>query len=578
MIAHNQHIYLDKLFKTYQEELSELKKQFTGLEGDLRRAVDFENLQTNKMNKASTDLDTISKKLGDLVSKTRFSNDQTCTKDTRVKILQDIEDWIGGNCVGIDHDLFWLYGMAGCGKSAISHTISSRLDAQKMLGACFFCKRDDPNLNKPNKVLPSIAYMLAETVPQYRQSLVANLEQKISLTNDTSISEQYDLLFAFTETAVFKQTKYIVIDALDECGDRLTRATLIQQLVKVSKLNWLRLILTSRLESDISSAFTSSGITGTDLFEYEVNQDIATYLASLKAGPIKLSSDECQQLVDASCGLFIWISTVVKLLQKGRQPKKYLSQILAKKGTTHSSAVENLSNMYLTVLHVAIRDEDDKQIIRTVLAVIYEASLYSPIPLGALSKILPDIDSDLLHDIVNDLSSVIYKDEDDHNALRVYHPSFLDFIGDKSRCQEFWVDKHVISAELAKGCLKFMQCNLKFNICELESSYTKNQDIADLGDRVRNKISVELKYICYNWVHFISGYISHEPAEIAQSHGGNDLVDLLVEFLTTPQCLFWIEIFSLTSQVQLLCNLIGDLQDSVKKVCTQIVWFSVLDS
>jgi hypothetical protein len=512
----------------------------------------------------------IQQKLGGLITLTNHDTDKGCIPGTRMEVLQKLQDWIGKKHTSADPSLFWLYGIAGCGKSAISHRLSKSLSDKERLGACFFCKRDDKDHNNPRKVLPTIAYQLACKVAKFRISLSSALENKAALSEDTSVSEQYELLFASIENDDSKDSKQedfiIVIDALDECGDRHTRAKLISELVKLSKLSWLKIILTSRSESDISGALSSSGISGTDLFGYHAYEDIAVYLESLKSGPMKISSDDCQKLVQASCGLFIWISTVIRFLEREREPEKYLGQILTKQGA--AGAEQNLVDMYSTILKAASRNGKDKCHMQTVLAVIHEASLYEPMPFDALSDVLPSINHKLLHSIVDDLSSVVYKDENNHDALRVYHPSFLDFLGDKSKCQDFWVNKHVIREELAKGCLKFMQCNLKFNICDLESSYMKNQDIIALDSRVRDRINFKLKYICYNWLHFIPGDTTNVSVEIILSHNEDKLAYLLMKFLTTPICLFWIEVFTLTSQVQLLCNLIGDLHNSIEKVCT----------
>jgi adenylylsulfate kinase-like enzyme len=54
---------------------------------------------------------------------------------TRVKFLADLEAWAVDD---ISSKVYWLVGMAGTGKSTISHSLCEILDGKNMLGASFF--------------------------------------------------------------------------------------------------------------------------------------------------------------------------------------------------------------------------------------------------------------------------------------------------------------------------------------------------------------------------------------------------------------------------------------------------------
>ena len=64
-----------------------------------------------------------------------------CFHDTRVAVLATLLSWAMDGSLVIR--LFWLFGVAGCGKSTVAATISALLRQKEMLAGTFFCKRDE---------------------------------------------------------------------------------------------------------------------------------------------------------------------------------------------------------------------------------------------------------------------------------------------------------------------------------------------------------------------------------------------------------------------------------------------------
>ena len=82
-----------------------------------------------------------------------YDCNQQCLQGMREDILNLIYDWIDSK----EHNMFWLRGPAGSGKSTISSMVAAQLYDKKhglghlglgSLGATFFCKRDDETLNQ----------------------------------------------------------------------------------------------------------------------------------------------------------------------------------------------------------------------------------------------------------------------------------------------------------------------------------------------------------------------------------------------------------------------------------------------
>lgn len=60
-----------------------------------------------------------------------------CHENTRVAVINKIMDWVVGK-VDADTSFLWLYGPAGCGKTAIARAVAERCEEFGHLLASFF--------------------------------------------------------------------------------------------------------------------------------------------------------------------------------------------------------------------------------------------------------------------------------------------------------------------------------------------------------------------------------------------------------------------------------------------------------
>ena len=80
---------------------------------------------------------------------------------------------------------------------------------------------------------------------------------------------------------------------------------------------------------------------------------------------------------------------------------------------------------------------------------------------------------------------------------------------------------------------------LKFNICQLETSHQRNKDVSDLAERIKEAISSHLSYSCRFWADHL--------------RSTNFTFDMNVEiqdFLHT-RLLLWLEVLSLIKEVNI---------------------------
>ncbi|KDQ50197.1 hypothetical protein JAAARDRAFT_142321, partial [Jaapia argillacea MUCL 33604] len=139
-----------------------------------------------------------------------------CLPETRVALLDSIETWALKS--DLTKSLMWLYGVAGCGKSSIAHSVAQKFQSKGHLAATFFCSRSEESRAKPMKIIPTLAWQLAKIHQGFRQAVISYLMQ-----NDipTAIQFQFENLLKVPLSKMTEQPVnrgyVIVIDALDEC-------------------------------------------------------------------------------------------------------------------------------------------------------------------------------------------------------------------------------------------------------------------------------------------------------------------------------------------------------------------------
>ena len=135
-------------------------------------------------------------------------------------------------------------------------------------------------------------------------------------------------------------------------------------------------------------------------------------------------------------------------------------------------------------------------------------------------------------------------------VVRVCHPSFLDFLNSEERAGSFWTDPATLNVKLFQQCLRLMNHNLRFNICQLNSAYVLNSEVRDLRERILANIPESLQYSCVHWMdHLLSA-----EAPLAQEASVRAAIR---EFLRSIKSLFWLEALSLTKELKAGINALG---------------------
>lgn len=128
--------------------------------------------------------------------------------------------------------------------------------------------------------------------------------------------------------------------------------------------------------------------------------------------------------------------------------------------------------------------------------------LSEPLSAAALGRLL-DFDQETIRLRLRHLHSVLNVPKEQDSEIRLLHPSFRDFLLDKSRCRDplFWVDKKIAHQQLAACCLRRLSCRstgLKMDICNLEHPGILTTEIQP--SLITEHLLPEMQYACQYYV------------------------------------------------------------------------------
>ncbi|KAH9487249.1 Vegetative incompatibility protein HET-E-1 [Psilocybe cubensis] len=485
-----------------------------------------------------------------------------CLEGTREQILKDIIDWVNLNGQDDTSRIFWLHGNAGTGKSSIAHTIANYFEKLGRLGSCFCFDRNKFAEERHNKIFTVIAQDLAHTDKNIQKELAGIVHLNKALSNTSDIIQQWRELVVkpickLSESMVGPIV--IVIDALDESGNPESRKNLLRILAgklkadndsHVSKLPPnVRIILTSRTLSDIYNTLNDvdhvHSVAMDSISTTSTASDIAYYISE-ELEDIEIRGNDVSRLSSAAGELFEWARLACAYVRgdddAGTDAKERLEHLLVR---TEDAGVL-LDKMYLLVLETLLPKDQPLRPMRLqrFLSVISQIlGSAEPLTMDTLASMRRYfLDNGLgivdVRTIIKPMGALLSGTTDPCAVIRPLHASFPEFLLDEKRSGEFFIDMSRIHVDLATASLSIMKEQLRFNICQLPSSYLPNSEVEDLDQRINDCISRELSYSSRFWTNHL---------QLAEYHV--ILVDAMREFFNHERLLFWIEILSLLKLV-----------------------------
>ncbi|CAE6381437.1 unnamed protein product [Rhizoctonia solani] len=484
---------------------------------------------------------------------------RACTKETRVEVLSALNKW------SLDPDapkIYWLNGMAGTGKTTIAYTFAETLKARKALGASFFCTRTSGECRDVAQVIPTIAYQLADYSPSFRSVLVNALEKDRNITSCT-MSTQCNRLILEPLLAVkgaIPEGLMVVIDALDECTNPSGAGLILDMLFRAAPNLPIKFFVTSRPEPDIQYRMQSQSDQRRSicvLHEIEeslVQADIELYLREELTGNA-VSEAQLKRLAELSGSLFIYAATAIRYI---RQMDTTVNQERLKAILDSSPMAwrrhKEIDSLYTTILAAALEGPNLEEYERERMQLLLWTAVCArePVSLETLAS-LAGVEVESANVLLQFLYSVLHVSGPD-SMVTTLHASFPDFMFEKARSSRFYCNEAEHSQLLSGHCFGIMKNQLRFNICQLKTSFITDSEVQDLEARKANYILPTLSYAAHHWGDHV---VKCARGEIVKAN--------LEDFLSN-RLLFWMEVLSLKRTLDVGISMLSKLKSWTSSV------------
>jgi hypothetical protein len=387
----------------------------------------------------------------------------------------------------------------------------------------------------------------------------------------------------------------IVMDALDESGEPATREHLLR--VLSSKLvdpgvphatelpSNVRIVVTSRPLDDISDKFKEvdhiKRVSMDNIPLDSAEDDIQIYVEHKLKEIASLGEVEFTTLAKKAEGLFEWARIACEYIKdtRGSTPMEQYRAIMS-----HNPG--KLNSLYHFILSQIVPDDDVMGVkgeetprskflsrFRSVMSQVLGTA--EPLPLASLKAMRSQFpDTNDRYDVglvVNHMGSLLSGVTDSSSPIRPLHASFRDFLAEKNISKEFFVEVSNVQHDLAFASLQVMadsERGLRFNICELESSYYPNAQIPGLQETIKRCISPHLSYSCRFWLKHILEASHNTTVDKKEIIALEKSLVKVVSFFNDERILFWLEALSLTDALT---------SSTASELLRMTVWLKVSD-
>ena len=374
--------------------------------------------------------------------------------------------WAKGETWALDEPICWVNAAAGFGKSAIARTIAEWCAEQGILGSSYFFLRGLGDRSKINSLVPTLAYHLSQSFPSTKPFIEEQFTEGTNILRQPTPYQFRKLLVDPFRRAniMFPQLKLpaavIIIDALDECDDRVLMAEFVDVVIAAGKSWPFRILFTGRIDEHLRQIFQTEAARSftysISLHDFVADEDIRKFYIkmfrdtyarnrhiSMRGVPSPWPTyEDLRSLVNNTAGVFNFASTVVAFINDGSElPHLQLQKVLK-----HH---DGLDPVYTQILSVAARNKDFDAVLGTLIL------LAKPLPIKLLATLLRLDPARILH-ALRGLQSILIIPEDDDNHIRPIHTSLRDFLTSQERSNDLFIRPKERHFDIAIDCLRII--------------------------------------------------------------------------------------------------------------------------
>jgi hypothetical protein len=362
--------------------------------------------------------------------------DIECLDGTCTKILEEIEITLQAS----KSTLIWLSGSSGTGKSAIAHTIASRLKSKSKLAGTFFFSRqhkDIPGITSLDFFAPTLAYQISRSNNLAKDSVVRCIRSDPAIIDPRNpLADQIqELLVKPLQTLRgHLEPKVLVIDAIDACEQRRIHELIscLSNLLHQPHIPCLHIVITSRPLNTIDEAFEATGreksihhiaLDGVDvtedvrlLFKHALKRSYRNH--GLECPELECDDETILCLADRANGRFGTASTMMRFLETDDEVTYDLDEKINLMKDPGYACLPQMFRFYEFVINSS---EHPTRAYRHLSTVV---NLAEPLAILHLRELLGSSERDLSSILVS-LSPIVSVPADDSRPVEVLHMESL---------------------------------------------------------------------------------------------------------------------------------------------------------
>ncbi|MEZ4730266.1 MAG: hypothetical protein R3E79_24310 [Caldilineaceae bacterium] len=384
----------------------------------------------------------------------------------RAWLFAEIEQWCADPTAP---NVLLLTGEPGIGKTAIA----ARLTQIRQVDAVHFCIARQAETIEPLRFTRGLAEQLAR-IEGFAQELLAEHGMKLTIRQEVGVNqgqvigvqigalmlEARSATVAFARTVLtplrrlyeegYAQPLLVVVDALDEAATLTGRETIVRLLAERGALpRPVRLLLTTRPEPAVLRYFEGTPHRLLEAGSGENQADVRRYIGARLAASAALGAQVVaagldgptftERLASASRGNFLYLVWLLPAIARGEQGL-----------ATPAALPAGLDGIYRAFLRSRTVGEDERRwrsAYRPLLGLL--AAAQAPLTRALLAK-LSGMDAQALEDSLRDLQQFFDPVLATTEQYRLYHASLTDFLGDRGRAAEFWIDLSAVHRQIAQ--------------------------------------------------------------------------------------------------------------------------------
>jgi len=347
-------------------------------------------------------------------------------------LFERIDSWLADPAAP---RLFWITGDPGVGKTAIASWLAAH---KREVVAFHLCRHGDSGKADPRRCVMSIAYQMSTQLADYEQRLnQLPLELIVEQSNAETLFDRLIVQPLWQDFPRPDRIIAVLIDALDEAtrdGKNELAQFLAGQFAKTP--DWLRLIITSRPETEVMTPLAAFSPDPLDTRSAENVADLRDYLRSELAqfcGSPGSAAATLEAIVERSEGSFLYANWIREELAAGR----------LKLDRPHDFPF-GLGGVYASFFARRFAEVDIfKRVVRPALQLV--AASREPLPIRLIAERFDWGEQDISD--FEQAAGSLFPERDD--CIQPFHRSVMEWLTNPNRAGSYFVSERDGNKSLA---------------------------------------------------------------------------------------------------------------------------------